>query len=173
MVRRIENLKTTTFFGKRLTRSQISVMQETVELLPNDTAGSDPHAVREPRLGTEAGEPVDAPLRELEPATLEFAEWTGLADRDSALRGRPRPLLALAAEHRSRHRGPARTKLVVPRLERRDPVAQLTRLRLHGGVLHAQGHDRGTLPRIDAGLCEKPAQPCCLLLQRNEGGPAL
>ncbi len=55
-----------------------------------------------------------------------------------APRRRPRPLLALAAEQRSRHRGPARTKLVVPRLERRDPVAQIARLRLQGGVLHGR-----------------------------------
>ena len=34
---RIENLETTTFLGKRLTRRQIAVMQETVELFPNDS----------------------------------------------------------------------------------------------------------------------------------------
>ncbi len=35
------------------------------------------------------------------------------------------------------------------------------------GVLHALGHDRGALPRIDSGLREKPAQPRSLPLQRN------
>ena len=34
---RIENLETTTFLGKRLTRRQIAVMQETVALFPNDS----------------------------------------------------------------------------------------------------------------------------------------
>ena len=84
-----------------------------------------------------------------------------------ALRGLPATLLALAAEHRLRHRRPARTKLLVPRLERRDPVAQPPHFGLQGGVLHAQGHDRGALPRIDAGLREKPAQPRSLPLQGN------
>lgn len=34
---RIENLEATTFFGKRLTRRQITLMKETVELFPNDS----------------------------------------------------------------------------------------------------------------------------------------
>ena len=130
---RIENLETTTFFGKRLTRRQIAVMQETVELFPNDSrrelartlcenfnwhTPSGTHREqfclrvleRLEQLGiltlperretggrrkaparTEAGEPgepVEAPLRDLEPVTLEIAaggrelaEWTELVDR--------------------------------------------------------------------------------------------
>ena len=62
---------------------------------------------------------------------------------------------------------PARTKLLVPRIERRDPVPELLHLGRQRRVLHAQGHDRGTLPCIDAGLREKPAQPRDLLLQRE------
>ncbi len=115
---RIENLKTTTFFGKRLTRRQVSAMQEAVELLPNDSRRElartlcenlDWHtpsgSCRErfclwvleqlESLGIltlperrEPGEPVDAPLRDLEPVTLEvaaggrdLAEWSELVDR--------------------------------------------------------------------------------------------
>ena len=109
---RIENLETTTFLGKRLTRRQIAVMQETVALFPNDSRRElartlcenfDWHTPsgsyreqfclrvlerleslgiltlperratggrRGPPARTEAGEPgepVDAPLRDLEP----------------------------------------------------------------------------------------------------------
>ena len=130
---RIENLETTTFLGKRLTRRQIAVMQETVALFPNDSRRElartlcenfDWHTPsgsyreqfclrvlerleslgiltlperratggrRGPPARTEAGEPgepVDAPLRDLEPVTLEVAaggrelgEWTELVDR--------------------------------------------------------------------------------------------
>ncbi|MYI75097.1 MAG: IS4 family transposase [Acidobacteria bacterium] len=130
---RIENLETTTFFGKRLTRKQIALMQETVELFPNDSRRELARTLcenfnwhtpsgtyreqfclrvleelealgiltlperrerggrRGPPVRTEAGEPgepVDAPLRDLEPVTLEvaaggrdLAEWTELVDR--------------------------------------------------------------------------------------------
>ena len=130
---RIENLETTTFFGKRLTRRQIALMQETVELFPNDSRRELARTLcenfnwhtpsgtyreqfclrvleelealgvltlperretggrRGPPVRTEAGEPgepVDAPLRDLEPVTLEvaaggrdLAEWTELVDR--------------------------------------------------------------------------------------------
>ncbi len=130
---RIENLETTTFFGKRLTRRQIAVMQEMVELFPKDSRRELARTLcenftwhtpsgtcreqfclrvlekletlgiltlperretggrRGPSARTEAGEPgepVDAPLRDLEPVTLEvaadgrdLAEWTELVDR--------------------------------------------------------------------------------------------
>ena len=130
---RIENLETTTFLGKRLTRKRIALMQETVELFPNDSRRELARTLcenlnwrtpsgtyreqfclrvleelealgiltlperrerggrRGPPVRTEAGEPgepVDAPLRDLEPVTLEvaaggrdLAEWTELADR--------------------------------------------------------------------------------------------
>ncbi len=103
----IENLETTTFFGKRLTRRQTAVMQETVELFPNDSRRELARTLcenfnwhtpsgtcreqfrlrvleqleslgvltlperretggrRGPSARTEAGEPVDAPLRSL------------------------------------------------------------------------------------------------------------
>ncbi len=130
---RIENLETTTFFGKRLTRRQIALMKETVELFPNDSRRELARTLCEnlswhtpsgtcreqfclrvleelERLGVlslperrgtggrrgaparteagEPGEPIDAPLRDLEPVTLEIAaggqelaEWTELVDR--------------------------------------------------------------------------------------------
>jgi hypothetical protein len=115
---RIENLEATTFFGKRLTRRQIVLMQETVELFPNDSRRELARTLCEnfdwhtpsgtyreqfclrvleelERLGVltlperretggrrnaparteagEPGEPINAPLRDLEPVTLEIA----------------------------------------------------------------------------------------------------
>ena len=130
---RIRKLKTTTFRRHRLTRRQLALMQETVELFPNDSrrelactlcenfgwhtpSGSYREQFclrileqlealdiltlpekrrtggrRRPAARTAAGEPgapVEAPLRELGPVTLEIAaggqdlaEWTELVDR--------------------------------------------------------------------------------------------
>ncbi len=87
---RIENLETTTFFGKRLTRRQIAVMQEMVELFPNDSRRELARTLCENLdWHTPSGSCREQfCLRVLEPVTLEvaadgrdLAEWTELVDR--------------------------------------------------------------------------------------------
>ena len=79
---RIEGLKSTTFFGKRLTRRQIALIQETVQLLPKNSRRELARTICEHLSWRLPGGGYREQLA-LEPAfgKAAAAEWTELVDR--------------------------------------------------------------------------------------------